>query len=79
MIRLHNYNKLEKNELTILESYLPKQMSDPDLQRLIQDEIKAAGIVSKKDFGRLMKLLVEKSAGQADARRVSEMLGKLLV
>ena len=69
----------EKKEVEILESYLPKQMSDADLEKFVQSEVKAVGASSKKDFGRLMKLLTEKLAGQAEARRISELLGKILV
>jgi hypothetical protein len=68
----------EEAEVRVLESYLPKQMPDVELQKFVEAEAKAAGAVSKKDFGRMMKLLSEKLAGQADAKRVSEFLGKIL-
>ena len=68
----------EEAEVRVLESYLPKQMSDPDLKKLIEDEVKAGGASSKKDFGRIMKLISEKLSGQADGKRVSEILGKIL-
>ncbi len=68
----------EKKEVALLETYLPKQMPDADLERFIQSQVQAAGVVSKKDFGRLMKLLTEKLAGQAEARRISDFLGKIL-
>ena len=68
----------EMKEAAILESYLPKQMSDAELEALVLAEIKTQGVSSKKDFGRLMKILTEKVAGQAEARRVSEVLGKHL-
>lgn len=68
----------EANEIRILESYLPKQMSDGDLQALIQKIVADSGASSKKDFGRVMKLAQEKCAGGADSKRISEILGKLL-
>lgn len=68
----------EKGELAVLETYLPKQLSGSELETWVQAEVKAAGAVSKKDFGRLMKLLMEKLAGRAEAKRVSEILGRLL-
>ncbi len=68
----------EEAEVRVLESYLPKQMPDAELQKFIETQTKAAGASSKKDFGRMMKLLSEKLAGQADAKRVSEILGKIL-
>ncbi|MBI4432020.1 MAG: GatB/YqeY domain-containing protein [Candidatus Omnitrophica bacterium] len=68
----------EKAELAVLEAYLPKQLSDAELQTLVTAEIKAAGASSKKDFGRVMKGLMEKVAGRAEAKRVSDALGKVL-
>ena len=69
----------EKGEVAVLESYLPKQISDTDLQKFVQEEVKASGASSKKDFGRMMKQITEKLAGQAEGKRISEFLGKILV
>ena len=69
----------EVREAQILEGYLPKQLSDGELEEFIRRETAAAGATSKRDFGRMMKLLSEKLSGSADARRVSEFLGKILV
>ena len=69
----------EIREAEILESYLPKQLSDSELNEFILKETKGAGATSKKDFGRMMKLLSEKLSGRADSKRVSEFLGKILV
>ena len=68
----------ESKEAAVLELYLPKQMPDAELEAMIQAEVKAQGASSKKDFGRMMKVLSEKLAGQAQAGRVSEILGRFL-
>lgn len=68
----------ESKEAAVLESYLPKQIPDAELEALIAAEVKAQGVVTKKDFGRLMKILTEKTSGKAEARRVSETLGRYL-
>lgn len=68
----------EKQEIVILESYLPKQLSDAQLEAFVAGQIKEAQAVSKKDFGRMMKILNEKLAGQAQSSRISEFLGKVL-
>lgn len=68
----------EKNELAVLEAYMPAQIPDAELEKLVAEEAKTAGAVSKKDFGRMMKLLTEKLAGRTDARRISDCLGKIL-
>ena len=68
----------EIQEARILEGYLPKQLPDGELEDLIRREAAAAGATSKKDFGKMMKLLSEKLSGRADSKRVSEFLGKIL-
>ena len=68
----------ELKEMTVLEGYLPTQLNDQELESTVQSAVSEQGVVSKKDFGRLMKLLGEKLAGQADSKRISEVLGRLL-
>ena len=68
----------ESKELKILETYLPAQMPDAELDEFVRAEAAAAGATTKKDFGRLMKLLNEKLKGRADASRLSQSLGKVL-
>ncbi len=68
----------EKAEVVVLEAYLPQQMGDAELEKIVADEVKAQGATSKKDFGRMMKHLNEKLAGRAEARRVSEALTRAL-
>ena len=68
----------EESELRILESYLPKQVSDDELKKIAQEAVRTQEAAGKKDFGRMMKYLNEKLAGQADNKRLSEILGGLL-
>ena len=68
----------EVNEAVILESFLPKQVPDAELEALVREAVHEAQANSKKDFRRMMKLLNEKLAGRADSKRVSEFLGKIL-
>ncbi len=68
----------EMKEAAVLEAYLPKQMSDADLDAMVEAEVKAQGASTKKDFGRMMKALTEKVAGQAPPARISEKLNKIL-
>ena len=68
----------ETKEAQILESYLPKQLSDQELEEAVKKGVREAGASSKKDFGRVMKLLTEKLAGRVEAKRISEVLGKVL-
>ena len=56
----------EEKELSILERYLPKQLSDGELQKIVEKEAAVLGATTKKDFGRLMKHLSEQLAGSVD-------------
>jgi len=70
---------IEKAELETLESYLPKQVGDEELQSIVQSVVSENQLASKRDFGKAMKLIQEKLKGQADNRRISAELNKLLV
>ena len=68
----------ETAEAAVLETYLPKQLNDGEIADAVAAAIKETGASSKKDFGRVMKVLTEKLAGRADARKISEQLSKIL-
>jgi uncharacterized protein YqeY len=64
----------EKQELEILESYLPAQMSDEELQRIIEAKKAELGVTEKKDVGRLMGAVMKEVGGNADGSRVKALI-----
>ena len=68
----------EKVELAILETYLPKQLTDEELRVEIQKAIATSGATSPADIGKLMKALMPAIQGKADGRRVQEAVKGLL-
>jgi len=68
----------EAAELAILERYLPKQLSDAEIQILAQEVITAVGATSARDMGKVMSALMERVAGQADGRAVNQVVRRLL-
>ncbi|MCB9086261.1 MAG: GatB/YqeY domain-containing protein [Bdellovibrionaceae bacterium] len=64
----------ESFELSVLETYLPKQMSREDLERIVSDVITATGANSIKQMGAVMKEVLAKTAGAADGKLVSEIV-----
>ena len=68
----------EKKEIEIIEKYLPEQMSDEELEKIIKDIIGSMGEVSQKDFGKIMGQVMAKTKGQADGNKVSEIVKKVL-
>ncbi|HNV44951.1 GatB/YqeY domain-containing protein [Candidatus Woesebacteria bacterium] len=59
----------------ILQSYLPEQMSDQELEKFIQDFVEQSAV---KDFGPLMGKLTQALGSKADGSRIASTLKKLL-
>ena len=68
----------EKNEIPILESFLPQPLSPAELEQLIKMTIQELAATSKKDMGPVIKAVQAKAAGRADGRTISAAVGKLL-
>ncbi|OGF83033.1 hypothetical protein A3B18_02465 [Candidatus Giovannonibacteria bacterium RIFCSPLOWO2_01_FULL_46_13] len=70
--------KKEQEELEILAEYLPAEISDEDLERILKDGIRVAAAQDEKDFGKVMKVAMPILKGKASGDRISNMLKKLL-
>ena len=68
----------EKEEITVLEMFLPKALSAEDLEKLVRATIQELGATSKKDMGPVIKAVQAKAAGSADGKSISALVGKLL-
>jgi uncharacterized protein YqeY len=62
----------ERYEIGVIESYLPAQLSDAELDTLVQACIVDAGANSPRDMGKVMALLKERAAGRADMGALSQ-------
>ncbi len=71
----------ENAQLEVLKRYLPQEISDEALQAVVDAAIAETGATGPKDMGRVMSVVLAKTAGQADGRRVSgavrDALGRL--
>jgi len=63
--------EIEINEVTILKEFMPEQMSEADIDALIDDAISNTGASAMKDMGKVMGILKPKLAGKADMGAVS--------
>jgi len=61
----------EKEELSILQSYLPQAMSTDEISKVVQETITEVGASSKAQMGAVMKALQAKVAGRADGKTLS--------
>jgi len=70
--------KNEQDQIGIFELYLPKQLTDDELQTIIQAIITEVGATTMKDMGKIMNPAKEKIGGSAEGKRINEMVKKLL-
>ena len=68
----------EIQEMKILQTYLPEQVSEKDLRRRIQEVINETGAEGMKDFGKIMKILVPEFKGKADNSLIKELANEYL-
>ena len=68
----------EKQEITVLESFLPQPLALDELEQLIRAAIQETGATSKKQMGQVIKAVQTRAAGRAAGKIISELVGKLL-
>ena len=68
----------EKEELSILQSYLPQAMSADDVSKAVREAIAEVGATSKTQMGAVMKAVQAKVAGRADGKTLSAEVQKQL-
>lgn len=61
-------------EMEILQSYLPAQMSEEELKKIIDEAIKETGATTLKDMGKIMGTLMPRVKGRADGKVVNELI-----
>ena len=68
----------EREELEIIERFLPKQLNADDLRQKVKQIIQDSGATSPADFGKVMGLASKQLAGQADGKAISAVVKELL-
>jgi len=66
--------KKEKEELVILQVYLPEQMNEDKIRQLVKEAITKAGAAGAQDTGKVMKELMPQVKGKADGGSVSRIV-----
>jgi len=69
--------KLNK-EIEILLGYLPEQLSEDEIQKIVEEAIAATGAASVKEMGKVMGIVNPKLKGRADMKVVGALVKKLL-
>lgn len=68
----------ETKETEILKSYMPEQMGEEKITKLIQEAIKEVDAKGMQDMGKVMKVVSPKTKGRADGKLVSDLVKKCL-
>lgn len=77
----NNRQDLADEELAqakVIEEYLPKPLSEEDIEKEVKDIIAQTGAQGMKDMGKVMGMASKKMAGRADGRAISTIVKKLL-
>ncbi|MBL1209709.1 GatB/YqeY domain-containing protein [Geminocystis sp. GBBB08] len=64
----------EKLELEIIETYLPAQISDTELEEIISNIITQVGATTPKDLGKVMGVAMKELKGKADGKKIQELV-----
>ena len=68
----------EQKELSVVESYLPEQLSEDDLRKIVQKTIDDSGAKSMADIKMIMPILMPKIAGKGDGKLASNIVREIL-
>ena len=64
----------EEKEATYLRQFMPAQMSDDEIKKLVLAAIAESGAQTAKDLGKVMKVLQPQVAGKADGKKVNQIV-----
>lgn len=68
----------EKEEMAVIEKFLPRQLNEAELKALLEKIIAETGAASPADMGKVMGVASKQLAGQADGKTISTMVKELL-
>ena len=68
----------EREEIAVIERFLPQQMSEEELRAALQEIISETGASSPADMGKVMGAATKKLAGRADGKTISTLVKQML-
>lgn len=68
----------EEEEISVIEKFLPKQLTEDEVRVILSDIIKEVGASSPADMGKVMGIAAKKMAGKADGKTISSLVKELL-
>jgi uncharacterized protein len=70
--------QVEREEIDIIESYLPKKLSETEIEDIVREAIATSGASSIKDMGKVMGMASKQVAGRAEGAVISAIVKRLL-
>jgi len=70
--------KQEEKELSIIQSYLPVQLTEDEVKEMITDTIGETGASSLRDTGKVMKIIIPRIKGRFDSKLLNELVKRAL-
>jgi uncharacterized protein len=68
----------ERQEIIVLESFLPMPLTSEELEQLVRAAIQETGATNKRQMGQVIKAVQARAAGRAEGRTISDLVGRLL-
>jgi uncharacterized protein YqeY len=68
----------EKEELEVIEQFLPKQMSEEEIKTVVAEIVKQTGVTNMSGLGQVMGVATKQLAGKADGKVISAIVKELL-
>lgn len=68
----------EKEEIEVIEKFLPEQLSEEEVKDIVQNIIDETGASSMKDMGKVMGMATKRLAGKADNKTVADLVKSML-
>jgi len=69
----------ELAQIAVIEQFLPEQLGEDEIERVVEETIQATGASGMKDMGRVMGMVSKKLAGQADGKTISTIVKRKLM
>ncbi len=67
-----------EKEISLLQTFLPPQLSEPELRQLVQESIQESNAITSNDIGKVMKVLMPKISGRAPGEYVNKIVREYL-
>ncbi|HOP50408.1 MAG TPA: GatB/YqeY domain-containing protein [Ignavibacteriales bacterium] len=68
----------EKKELEIIQEFLPKQLTEDEIKEIVKKVVEEVNAQGKKDFGKVMPVVMKQVSGRADGKMVKSIVEEIL-